>query len=277
MKCLICNKESEKKFCSTKCQYKYYNKLRSSTRDLIKNCNHCGKEYKPFNTIQKFCSNNCKLKAESIRLAVEHNIVNCIICNKEFTQKRKDQINCSKKCKTIHENKKKSNKPEISTCNHCNKEFSPYTKYNKFCSSACRINNIKAKRSKNWNEIKVSKITGINNPAYRNGMYIRENKKTTKNERLFQSNRDLIKQKMIDSEGYIYCQYCNTSNSLRFEGHHIVYRSEKPNHENIHHIDNIIILCIKCHNDFHKHKGLRNKIVEKRKLNLLFDNQILNK
>ncbi|MCS7318175.1 MAG: HNH endonuclease, partial [Candidatus Dojkabacteria bacterium] len=46
--------------------------------------------------------------------------------------------------------------------------------------------------------------------------------------------------------------------------HHIVYRSETR--KNVHHIDNLIILCRECHESMHKNKKIRNALIIKRQL-----------
>lgn len=93
--------------------------------------------------------------------------------------------------------------------------------------------------------------------------------------RLFENNCKLLDNKMLNDKWYLYCENCWVSNSLRFEHHHIIYRSEKPKHEHLHDINNIILLCIKCHNEFHKCKWIRNDLVKERKLNLLFWDDVL--
>ena len=162
-------------------------------------------------------------------------------------------------------------------CKVCNREFKPYTTLDKFCSTNCRIENQKSKRKFRHTEKTTKSKIGKNNPNYRNGMYCRKNKITAIGEREFRRNSKSLKNKMINDVGYVYCENCKTSNSLRFETHHIIYRSEKPLHENLHKKENLIVLCIKCHNDYHKIKGKRNKLVEQRKLNKLFSNDVLNK
>tara|TARA_R110002153_G_scaffold113889_3_gene256434 strand:+ start:1519 stop:2142 length:624 start_codon:yes stop_codon:yes gene_type:complete len=162
-------------------------------------------------------------------------------------------------------------------CNSCNKEYKPYTTLSKFCSTNCRVNNMKSKRSSNWNDEQVKNITGNKNPAYRNGMYCKSTKKNSSGEKEFLRNSKSIKKQIIDDFGYIHCQDCKVNNSLRFETHHIIFRSEKPLHENLHKKENLIVLCISCHNKYHKNKGKRNELVEKRELNLLFGNDVLNK
>lgn len=89
------------------------------------------------------------------------------------------------------------------------------------------------------------------------------------------------RQKLIDKQqfdySYTFCQYCNSSNAFKFHIHHIVFRSEKPGHKHINNPLNLIIVCDKCHNDFHSVKMLRNDLVEKRELHVLFGTDILNK
>lgn len=162
-------------------------------------------------------------------------------------------------------------------CKFCKKSFKPYTTLDKFCSAKCRVDKKKSKRSYNWSEESVKKITGKKNPAYRNGMYCKSNNKTAIGQKEFIRNSKEIKQEIINDFGYIHCQDCKTNNSLRFETHHIIYRSEKPLHENLHKKENLIVLCIKCHNEYHKHKSKRNDLVKNRELNILFGNDVLNK
>ena len=162
-------------------------------------------------------------------------------------------------------------------CKHCKTSFKPYTTLDKYCSAKCRIENQKSKRSRNWDLDKARGVTGKNNPSYRNGMYCRGVKKNTKNEKEFIKNSKYLKQKMKDDVGYVFCEDCKTSNSLRFETHHIIFRSEKPNHEHIHKKENLIVLCIECHNNYHKNKGKRNNLVVKRGLDKLFGNDVLDK
>ena len=160
-------------------------------------------------------------------------------------------------------------------CKFCKKSFKPYTTISKFCSAKCMVDNQKSKRSFNWGKEKCKNITGKNNPAYRNGNYCRSTKKTDIGQKEFIRNAKELKQKIVDEHGYIHCQDCGINNSLRFETHHIVFRSEKPLHENLHKKENLIVLCIKCHNEYHKKKGKRNKLVEDRGLQYLFGNDVL--
>ena len=192
----------------------------------------------------------------------------------EFIPKSKVSKYCTKKCKDKVAQELRSKKPKTKTCSHCNCEFTPYTSLDKFCSANCRVENQKSKRSRRWNPESTAKIVGQNNPAYRNGMYARETTKTAEGNRLFLRNRNELKQDIIDMYGYLFCEHCKTTNTSRFETHHIVYRSEKPNHKHLHDKRNLIVLCITCHNEYHKSKLMREHLVKERGLIDLFGSDI---
>lgn len=207
-------------------------------------------------------------------------IKNCAFCDVEFIPKHSLQLLCSNECKKAQKAKlkrEKSTKPKVKNCQFCNAEFKPYTSLDKFCTAKCRIDNEKAKRSRNWTPEQCEKITGKNNPAYRNGNYRRSATRTQIGQKEFERNKKKLKQRLIDERGHLYCEHCNAGNAIKFETHHIIYRSEKPNHEQLHCIENLLHVCILCHNKFHKKKGLRNNIVEARKLHLIFGQDVLNK
>lgn len=198
----------------------------------------------------------------------------CVVCDNLFIPISNRNKYCSKNCKYIFELQLKSKKTGVKTCKNCNKKFEPYTSLDKFCSANCRIENQKKSRSFNWNENSVNKITKENNPAFRNGFYMRGRKKISIGERKYLKNIKQIKTEIIEKHGYLFCQYCGSNNSLRWEGHHLIFRSERPLHEHLHDKENIILLCIKCHNEFHRNKETRNEIVKERKLNEIFNLQI---
>lgn len=203
-------------------------------------------------------------------------IKKCIVCNLDFTPRDARRITCSYECKCVLLSKRKYEYPN-KICKFCGKEFKPYSTINKFCSSKCRVDNKKSKSKRNWTEEQISKRIGDKNPCFRTGTYQLNVKRTSIGQRLFERNAKEIEEKMIGDVGYKYCEFCGTSNSLRFERHHIIFRSEKPNHEYLHSKENILITCIGCHNKFHKEKGLRNQLVIERKLNELFGDDILDK
>jgi 5-methylcytosine-specific restriction endonuclease McrA len=64
--------------------------------------------------------------------------------------------------------------------------------------------------------------------------------------------------------GYYFCERCKENeNDHILSRHHIFFRSEKPNHPNLHNHDNIILLCEKCHDLAHGDKSIREKWGEK--------------
>lgn len=85
---------------------------------------------------------------------------------------------------------------------------------------------------------------------------------TKQRDRLYRNNRAELLNDMIEERGYVYCQDCNTSNSFKFHSHHIIFRSEKPSHKDLHNKLNLIILCVNCHDKYHNDKGYRNDLVQ---------------
>jgi hypothetical protein len=98
-----------------------------------------------------------------------------------------------------------------------------------------------------------------------------------KSDKIYLKNRKELFDNMIEERGYIYCEDCNTSNAFKFHTHHIIFRSEKPLHKDMHNKLNLINLCNICHDRYHDDKGFRNKLVEERGLNKLFGSDVLNK
>jgi 5-methylcytosine-specific restriction endonuclease McrA len=74
-----------------------------------------------------------------------------------------------------------------------------------------------------------------------------------------------LKESQLDSRGFLFCQKCFRSDKS-LEVHHIVYRSEAPKHINLHHSNNLTLICNDCHRWYHSKKSNRKQIVEKRKL-----------
>jgi len=79
-----------------------------------------------------------------------------------------------------------------------------------------------------------------------------------------------------EKNGYLFCEMCggNINTTPRFETHHIVYASEAPKHKELHNDKNLILLCCSCHHLLHSEKSRRNKLVEERELNKLFDRNL---
>lgn len=246
------------------------------------NCKNCNMITPTFGgKHKKYCNLNCQREYEKKISKINFSPISCIICNKEFTPKSKQNKCCSPHCKYLKDLSRRSKKPKTKICKVCNKEFKPYTSLDKFCSKECRIENVKANRVrrlkgfKSWSKESLQKITGENNPCYRNGVYSKGANKTSIGQRLFTKNAKEIEQKMFENEGYKYCENCKISNAIRYERHHIIYRSEKPLHPNLHDKENILIVCISCHNEFHRIKSKRNNLVLKRGLDKIFGQDVL--
>lgn len=86
---------------------------------------------------------------------------------------------------------------------------------------------------------------------------------------------EIERKKIINELEYIRCQSCGANKSFKFHCHHIVFRSEKPNHDNLHNPKNLIIVCDECHAHFHSKKSYRNNLIRARKLNELFNDEYL--
>jgi hypothetical protein len=149
-------------------------------------------------------------------------------------------------------------------CKFCKKEFTAYNSKMKYCNVSCSSNHSKELRK------------GTGNPAYRNGKYTKENLGKYHDRGDFCKIARKMKDDMIQRQDFISCEHCDTSNSPRFECHHLVYQSEKPKHKELHNERNLLITCIKCHNQFHKSKHkMREKYIKERNLTELFGNDIL--
>jgi len=182
----------------------------------------------------------------------------CRICEEEFMKKRYNSACCSKECR-LEAKKLEPNRNIKHTCPYCKKTSYGYA-HNKYCNRKCLYLHQKEKRK------------GKGNPSYRNGFYTRGSKRLCAGERIFKKVCAAIKENMITEKGFLYCQHCNGTNTARFECHHIIYRSEKSKHENLHDERNVIHLCIKCHNEFHKKKHeMRETYIKDRKLKELFN------
>ncbi len=243
MKCLNCKTPTEKwagrykLYCNIECKNLYYYQ-KNKKNYKEKKCKICNKEFKPLSIRGKYCSYKCKYQAE-------------LLANR--------------------------NKPPIKKCQYCEKEFEPYTSLDKFCSANCRIAKQKSKRTWNWSKKSCNNIIGKLNPAYRNGDFVRTKKISQIGRRPYLRIRDKIRQAKIEKYGFLFCDKCNTNNSYQWEMHHLIYRSEKPKHKHIHNERNLIDLCMKCHNWFHKKKDRRDYLIKERNLTELFGNDILSK
>lgn len=201
-------------------------------------------------------------------------IIKCPACGKEFIKLYNSSKYCSKLCNRITQQNRARIKLGYATrgnlkakCKNCGNLFIKYHSLQKFCSLSCTNENTRKGRLRNWNEASRTKIMGKGNPCYRNGS--RVNGKDYRSMKHLRTCAE-YKKEFIEKNGYIYCEYCGTHQSLRFETHHVIFASEAPNHKNLHNHKNLMVLCIKCHNKFHSKRELRDRIVKKRRLDKLF-------
>lgn len=176
----------------------------------------------------------------------------------DFEQKHALQIFCSIKCRKQSEYYSGVEKK----CFVCGSAFiRPKYMNVKFCSRQCFFKDAKTSR------------LGKKNPAYRNGTRI--NKKPVVWTHLHATRK--YGKEFVDKHGYKFCEECGINQSLRFETHHIVFASEKPKHKELHNPKNLILVCIKCHNNFHSGKTheKRKHLVKQRGLEELFGKEIL--
>lgn len=208
-------------------------------------------------------------------------IVKCKYCWEDFLKKTYNQLSCkSDWCKKIakgiiarkdyekHKERCLLNAKKLRytlNCKECWKEFKSYSKELLLCSKECQ--SIWLKRDRIWEK----------NPAYRNWLYTKESDKKIHRDRnnLFYRMCQKMNIEMQENYWYRFCEYCWINNSLRWEHHHIIFRSEKPLHQFLHDKRNTIHLCVKCHNIFHKDKSIRIPLIRERKLNELFWDEIL--
>lgn len=240
-------------------------------------CLNCQKPTKKWgNRFVKYCGYYCKNEYHKGQKRKTFDKVNCLICEKKFTPKSKVNKVCSPYCKYQKELQERSKKPKTKDCKVCKKEFKPYTSLDKYCSFQCRDKNKKLKRSFNWSKESVEKRKGKNNPSYKHGLRCQGKKQDSTGNREYLRNRHIWLSKKYEEKGYLNCEECGVTNTI-LECHHLIYRSEKPNHKHLHDERNFLLLCVPCHNKYHIQKSIRNNIVKERRLNELFGEDVLNK
>lgn len=198
----------------------------------------------------------------------------CYVC---FDCKLKQKKECDRKYRDRMGEKLKERKrqayyglntknPKSLSCKQCNtKILMARCCTRNFCSRQCFFESQKTAR------------LGENNPAYRNGLSTKKSVSwKTYNTKHLRSCAKYRKD-FMERNDYIHCEYCKVNNSIKFEVHHIIFASEKPRHEHLHDFRNLIMVCIECHNNFHKAGGmeLRKSLIENRGLVELFGKDIL--
>lgn len=83
-----------------------------------------------------------------------------------------------------------------------------------------------------------------------------------------------FRKKFALKHGYGFCEVCKRSDngSVIFDTHHLYYASHYPKNENLHHPQNLILVCRSCHQKFHngEYRVLFLTLEEERGLKELF-------
>ena len=147
------------------------------------------------------------------------------------------------------------------TGTNCNNLFYPYRTIDKYCSAKCALPSYKP-----------PKKTPLKKPT--KPISKKPTIKRSEFEKEFTSIKRKLITQIIKQYGVVCCEKCFTQHSIAFSIHHIVFRSEKPNHKNLNHANNLIHLCYKCHDSFHSNKKSRNYLIKERNLISLFKDNI---
>ena len=224
---------------------------------------HCDNSFFQYKTTDKYCSSVCRLRNEKKKEKKEKKCAKDECVNTFIQHKTTDKY-CSNACvppkkikKVLVEVKKQIKEKE---CNdkECNNVFIKYKSTDKYCSLTCEIKGLKSK-------VKVFE-------AFKSRQLFLKKKKSAIFEKKFNRSKNKIKKEVISEHGYLICEKCKTNNSIQFSTHHIVFRSEIPNHTELNNVRNLIHLCYSCHESFHKDKKSRNYLIKERVLTELFGN-----
>lgn len=151
-------------------------------------------------------------------------------------------------CKVCENTKKVSQ----ARCKGCGTPFKPFNSLNRYCSVKCREKHDKVfKEKKPFSKLSEKGKKGIAE---------------------FEKNKKLLKAEIIEQHGHLHCQRCKRVD-MPLEVHHIVFRSERPGHKQLHSLINLILVCKDCHDCFHDRRETRTEIVIERGLHFIFDLQ----
>jgi len=85
-----------------------------------------------------------------------------------------------------------------------------------------------------------------------------------------------FERELYEEFGYFFCQESGRSNDAPFSVHHLIFKSEKPNHKEINNKRNLIMLGFTEHKKAHQNKHeWRAKYIKERNLVELFGNDII--
>lgn len=126
-------------------------------------CLVCGKSFEPRNTVQKYCSQDCRDEVRRrynrelyrARSNFKPEVRSCVICGKKFLTRNDKQICCSSECRKVYHKKypepkrRAHDEPSVlATCPICGNNFVKSFHTQKFCPD-CRNkpNNARGKAS----------------------------------------------------------------------------------------------------------------------------------
>lgn len=172
---------------------------------------------------------------------------------------------------------KKEPKNKVCADKDCNNEFLQYNSTDKYCSFACNAKHFKSLKKT------PLKVNAEKQKQYlknlRRKVALKSNDKVVKKitkasmfKEHFDKQRNKIKRRLRKEHGCLVCEKCNTNSSIQFSTHHIIFRSERPDHPELNNLKNLIHLCFDCHEGFHKEKVSRNYLIKERNLPELFGN-----
>jgi len=265
-------------------------------------CLYCKKLFQPVSYLRKYCSQDCCRKDRIGRESKRKNgkKIKCKFCGKLFYISKSrfgKKKYCSREC---GQNDNWGFKPRKRKCVICGQEFiieNPLRARKKTCSPECHYElqkeisrkrgNQKFKRvcadcgelyesgryvvgglCKKCRTARMSKNRkGKGNPAYRHGL---RSGSVYSGEHLRACAR--YRKKILKEKKRIFCESCKTEKALRFEVHHICSAARFPKHPALHNTENLILLCVQCHNDFHAYRRKEEwiNLVRDRKLDKMF-------
>jgi len=152
---------------------------------------------------------------------------------------------------------------------YCENMFFQYKSTDKYCSYSCQAKHTKPlKRT----ELKRTPLKLSQKSIDKMKAKAKLPKKKNEFQLEFEKQVEKIKEAIIKHRGELACDKCGTNSSIQFSTHHIIFRSERPKHQELNNLRNLIHLCLNCHESFHKNKKSRNYLVKSRELTDLFGN-----
>ena len=103
-------------------------------------CEHCGAEFEPRQPHQKYCSKQCRYRAQSKRSYKPHPIGKkiCAVCGKEFDTNNAAKKYCSPECyRAAFPSKYKKHSVRQATCPVCGAQFQSNKANQIYCSRLC--------------------------------------------------------------------------------------------------------------------------------------------